>query len=124
MGRAPVITPETIAGLRADAQMRKENGVPIIDDFPAWIDPEYTKAKKDANNAFKNVDDRLYADYFAMITDGKSLRVEEPILAQDLYAELTKCLQAVLTDRNANVQALLDTAQRNFQRILDSEINR
>jgi hypothetical protein len=30
----------------------------------------------------------------------------------------------VLTDRNANVQTLLDTAQRNFQQLLDSEVNR
>jgi len=124
MGRAPVINPDTIAGLRADAQMRKDNGVPVIDDFPAWIDPAYIKAKKEANNAFKNVDDRLYADYFAMITNGKNLKTEEPILAQDLYAELTKALQAVLTDRNASIPALLETAQRNFQRILDSQVNR
>jgi len=124
MGRVPVVNADTIAGLRADAQMRRDNGVPVIDDFPAWTDPAYAKAKKDANNAFKNVDDRLYADYFALITNGKGLRTEEPMLAQDLYAELTKCLQAVLTDRNANVQALLDTAQRNFQRLLDSQVNR
>ena len=124
MGRAPVVNPDTIAGLQADAKMRKENGVPVIDDFPAWIDPAYVKAKKDANSAFKNVDDRLYADYFAMIASGKSLKTEEPMLAQDLYAELTKVLQAVLTNRNANVEALLDTAQRNFQRLLDSQVNR
>ena len=124
MGRAPVVNPETIAGLRADAKMRRDNGIPIIDDFPAWTDPAYMKAKKDANNAFKNVDDRLYADYFKMIANGTGLRTEEPVLAQDLYAELTKALQAVLTERNANVQALLDTAQRNFQRMLDTQVNR
>jgi hypothetical protein len=53
-----------------------------------------------------------------------NLKSEEPMLAQDLYAELTKCLQAVITDRNANVQALLDTAQRNFQQLLDQQVNR
>ena len=124
MGRAPVVTEETIAGLRADARMRKENGVPIISSFPAWTDPAYLKAQKDANNEFKNVDDRLYDDYFQMVSKSASLKTEEPVLAQDLYAELTKAMQAVLTDRNANVQALLDTAQRNFQRLLDSEVNR
>ena len=124
MGRVPVVTEETIAGLYADARMRRENGVPVIDTFPAWTDPAYLQAQSDANNAHRNVDPRLFADYFAMLNNTSYLRTEEPMLAQDMYAELTKVLQAVLTDRNANIQALLDTAQRNFQRLLDSEVNR
>jgi hypothetical protein len=58
-----------------------------------------------------------------MVLKTTNLKTEEPVLAQDLYAELTKALQAVLTDRSANVQALLETAQRNFQRILDTQVN-
>jgi hypothetical protein len=124
MGRTPVVSEESIAGLRRDAKMRKDSGIPVIPSFPAWTDPAYLKAQQDAVNAYRNVDNRLYADYFAFVSDGKGLRTEEPILAQDLYAELTKVLQAVLTDRNADIQALLNTAQRNFQRLLDSQINR
>jgi ABC-type glycerol-3-phosphate transport system substrate-binding protein len=124
MGRVPEVNPTVIAGLRADAQQRKIDGVPVIADFPAWTDPAYRKAKQDALDAFKNVDDRFYADYFATISKGTNLKPEEPMLAQDLYAELTKCLQAVLTDRNANPKALLDTAQDNFQRLLDQQVNR
>ena len=123
MGRAPIVSPETIAGLRADAQMRKNEGIPVIPDFPAWTDPAYAKAKQDAIDAFKNVDMRFYNDYFAMVANPTNLKTEEPMLAQDLYAELTKCLQSVLTDRNSNIQALLETAQRNFQHMLDSEVN-
>ena len=123
MGRSPVVDETTIAGLRADAQRRKNSGVPVIPDVPAWTDPTILKAKQDAIDAFKNIDMRLYDDYYAAIQKAGNLRPEET-LAQDLYAELTKCLQAVLTDRNANVQALLDTAQRNFQRMLDSDVNR
>jgi hypothetical protein len=124
MGRAPVVNQDVINGLRADARMRRNNGVPIIDDFPAWIYPPFVQAKRDANNAFRNVDNRLYADYFAMIERGEGFRTEYPVLAQDLYAELTKVLQAVLTNRNANITALLDTAQRNVQRMLDQQVNR
>ena len=43
--------------------------------------------------------------------------------AQDLYAELTKVLQAVITDKNADIPSLLKKAQKNFQSILDSEVN-
>jgi len=123
MGRGPVVDETTIAGLRADAQRRKNAGVPVIPEVPAWTDPALLKAKQDAIDAFKNVDDRLYADYYAAITRSGNLKSEEPMLAQDLYSELTKCLQAVLTDRNANVQTLLDTAQKNFQSLLDQQVN-
>jgi len=124
MGRLPVVNAETVAGMRADAKMRREQGVPIIDTFPVWTDAAYIKAQKDANNMYRNVDPRMYADYFAKMTDSSYLKTEEPILAQDLYSELTKVLQAVLTNQNANVQTLMDTAQQNFQRMLDVQVNR
>lgn len=124
MGRLPVVNPDTIAGMRADAKMRREQGVPIIDTFPVWTDAAFIKAQKDANAAYRNVDPRMYADYFALMTDSSYLKTEEPILAQDLYSELTKVLQAVLTNRNADVQALMDRAQQNFQRMLDVQVNR
>jgi len=124
MGRVPEVNDTVIAGLRSNAQQSKADGVPVIPDFPAWTDPAYEKAKADARNAFKNIDDRLYQAYFDMIKKGTNLKPEEPMLAQDLYAELTKCLQAVLTDRNANPQTLLNTAQTNFQRLLDQQVNK
>ena len=124
MGRVPEVNADVIAGLRADAQQRKIDGVPVIADFPAWTDPAYQKAKDEALAASANVDPRLYADYFDVITKGTNLKPEEPMLAQDLYAELTKCLQEVITNRNANPKALLDTAQANFQRLLDQQVNR
>jgi len=124
MGRSPLVNADVIAGLRADAQNRKNAGVPVIPEVPAWTDPAFAKAKQDALDAFSNVDMRLYNDYYAAVAKSGNLKPEEPILAQDLYAELTKCLQAVVTDRNANPQALLDTAQRNFQTLLDQQVNR
>jgi ABC-type glycerol-3-phosphate transport system substrate-binding protein len=123
MGRSPVVDEATIAGLRADAERRKNVGVPVIPEVPAWTDKAFLKAKQDAIDAFKNVDMRLYQDYYDIVAKAGNLKSEEPMMVQDLYAELTKCLQAVLTDRNANVQTLLDTAQRNFQRLLDNSVN-
>jgi len=124
MGRVPEVNDDVIAGLRADAQQRKNDGIPVIADFPAWTYQPYLQAKQDVLDEFANVDTRLYEDYFAMISQGTNLRPEEPMLAQDLYAELVKCLQAVLTNRNSNPQALLNTAQANFQRLLDQQVNR
>ncbi len=124
MGRLPVVTDKTIAGLNADAANRKNEGIPVIPPFPAWTDAAYLKAQLDANEAHKNIDMKLYKDYFSKISEKGNLRSEEPMNAQDLYAELTKCLQAVVTDKNADVTALLDKAQKNFQTILDTTANK
>jgi ABC-type glycerol-3-phosphate transport system substrate-binding protein len=123
MGNAPVVNDVTLAGLRSGAESRKQDGIPIIDTFPAWTDPAYLKAQQDVTKQYQNVDPRLYADYYAAVTKPSNLRSEEPVQTQDLYSELTKVLQAVLTDQNANIQSLLDTAQRNFQRLLDADVN-
>jgi len=124
MGRAPMVNDKTIAGLKADAQNRQAQGVPVLPTFPAWTDPAFLKAQQDAVDAYRNVDMRLYNDYYVKVAQKDNLRTEEPYCAQDLYAELTKVLQAVVTDKNANIKALLDSAQKNFQPILDKTVNK
>lgn len=123
MGKAPVLTDDVIEGLKADAANRKANGVPVIPTFPAWTDPEYLKVQEEILAEYRNVDMRLYQDYYDVIKKPGVLRPEEPMLAQDLYAELTKVLQAVLTDENADIDALLARAQKNFQSLLDAQVN-
>jgi hypothetical protein len=50
---------------------------------------------------------------------------EQPIVTeptahtQDLYAALDPVVQAVLTDKNANIDALLTAADKQIQTILD-----
>ncbi|MBB5791866.1 ABC transporter substrate-binding protein [Jiangella mangrovi] len=43
---------------------------------------------------------------------------EPPVRAQDLYAELDAVVQAVLTDENADIDALLETANTNVSSLL------
>jgi len=46
--------------------------------------------------------------------------INEPTAkTQDSYAELDPVVQAVLTDKNANIDSLLSTADKNIQRLLD-----
>lgn len=124
MGKAPVVTEESIAGLKADAENRVKNGVPVIPSFPAWVDENYLKAQDDVIAQYKNVNMALYNDYYNWIKKPGVLRAEELVLTQDLYAELTKVLQAVVTDKNADVKKLLDIANNNFQALLDSYANK
>jgi multiple sugar transport system substrate-binding protein len=124
MGKAPVATEDAIAGMRADAQNKVEIGVPVIPRFPCWIAEDVLAAEAAVTEEFGNVDTKLYDSYFSAIKAEGNLRLEEPGSAQDLYAELTKVLQAVVTDKDADVASLMKTADENYQTLLDSGINK
>ena len=120
MGKAPVTTPDAIAGMDADAKNRISSGVPVIPSFPAWIAPDFLKAQDDIVKNNSNVNMAMYNDYYTAINKKENLRLEEPKKSQELYGELTKVLQAVLTDKNADVTKLMTKANSNLQGILDS----
>ncbi len=124
MGKAPVLNDAVIAGLKADAQYRVDNGIAVIRDFPVWSDAELAAQKQAVLDEYANVDPAQVAGYFDAVSAPNNLKLEEPAATQDMYAELTKVLQAVLTDADADIQALLDIAQANFQDILDASINK
>lgn len=124
MGKLPIMTAETLNGLEESARRNKEYGTPIIPRFPAWTSEEYAKAEAAANARYANVDMGLYNDYYNLVAEEGHLKLEEPQATQDLYAELTKVLQAVVTDKNVNIKALLATAQSNFQQLLDTDVNK
>lgn len=124
MGKAPVASDSAIAGMEAGAKNNVENGVPVIPSFPAWTDPDFLKAQDDVVKKHSNVNIALYNDYFNIIKQKGNLHLEEPKITQDMYAELTKVLQAVLTDKNADTTKLLNNANANLQKLLDSSVNK
>ena len=60
----------------------------------------------------------MFESYFDA-TSSAGLHTEEPGPTQDMYAELTSVLQAVITDKDADVPALMKQANENYQKILD-----
>lgn len=61
-------------------------------------------------------------DQFAPYADGvddQPLAAEPPVATQDLYAALDPVVQAVLTDENADVDALLSDAEQQVQTLID-----
>ena len=119
MGKAPVASEEAIAGMKADAENRVSNGVPVIPRFPCWIDQDVLDAETQIIKDYGNVDTKMFDSYFTATKQSGNLRMEEPGSAQDLYAELTKVLQAVVTDKDADIAALMQKADANYQSILD-----
>jgi len=124
MGKAPVLSDTAKAGLIEDAKARQANGTPVINEFPSWTDADLIAARQAIVAEYSNVDSRMFQNYFDTVAKEGNLRMEVPQNAQEMYAELTKVLQAVVTDQNADVQALLDTANANFQQVLDEQANK
>jgi ABC-type glycerol-3-phosphate transport system substrate-binding protein len=118
-GRAPVITDALKQAMDVDARTRFEQGVPAIRRFPVWNSNDYVNAEIAALQPYQNVDMRLYNDYFSAAEKPGYLRPEDGPMTQEMYAEVTKVLQAVVTDANANVADLMNAANTNLQKILD-----
>lgn len=117
-GKAPVASDDAIAGWEADYSQKAEVGTPVIPRFPCWSDDEIVAAEQAVIDEHSNVDMNLFNDYFDMVKT-EALRTEEPGLTQDMYAEITKVLQEVLTNQDADTAALMKTANDNYQQILD-----
>ena len=69
---------------------------------------------------------KLFDDYFNKVAEEGNIKAEEPNLAQEMYAEFTKVIQALVQNNDmseADLQAALDTADKNFQALLDDEVN-
>lgn len=124
MGKAPTATEDSIAGMEADAKNKVNSGVPVIQRFPCWVNKDVMEAQDKVIKDNSNVDEKMYSSYFDAISKDGNLRMEEPGSAQDLYSELTKVIQAVITDKNADVPALMKTANENYQKILDEKVNK
>jgi len=123
MGKAPVASDNAIKGMQDDAQYRVDNGIPVIPRFPCWTKQELLDAENAIVKQYSNVNMALYNDYFDITKKAGNLRMEEVGSTQDMYGELTKVLQAVVTDKKADVTALMQTANSNYQQILDTKLN-
>jgi ABC-type glycerol-3-phosphate transport system substrate-binding protein len=105
-------------GAVADAQALKANNQPV--GVPAL--PIFDKATYDESQTW-------IKDYInvptAQMTFFTSKIFEQPIVTeptahtQDLYAALDPVVQAVLTDKNADIDALLNAANAQVQTVLD-----
>ena len=84
--------------------------------------PIFDKATYDESQAWIKADINVPTAQMASFTSGifDQALVNEPTAnTQDLYAALDPVVQAVLTDKNADIDALLGAANTQVQAILD-----
>ncbi|GHV16600.1 sugar ABC transporter substrate-binding protein [Clostridia bacterium] len=118
-GRTPVMTEDAEASLRAGWEENKANNIAVVPPVFAWDSPELKSATEKAIAEYLNVDMKMWP-YYDSIND--MLKPEEPAggQVQAMYKELGKIVQEVVTNKDADVKALLDTANTNLQAILDN----
>ena len=117
-GTTPNLTEETLQSFADNAMVDQENGKLVgVLGLPAWTDPDYITKRKEAIADYVTVDLDLYKQYTDACENGTyELHAEPPVYCQEMYKILDSCVQAVLTDENADPQALLDKAAEDFQR--------
>ncbi|WP_402464013.1 ABC transporter substrate-binding protein [Isoptericola aurantiacus] len=102
----------------ADAQAVADQGQPV----GAPILPVFDQATYDESQEwiadYINVPLEQFAPYSDNIYD-QPLEPEPPVATQDLYAALDPVVQAVLTDEDADIAALLADAEANVQTLID-----
>lgn len=106
---------EAIANKESEYQNDlKTNGIVLpLSPMFLWSDPERIKTEKEINEKYSNVDSKDFATY--MDLSDVILKNEEPVACQELYGVLDKCIQEVITNKDADCAQIMKKACRDFQ---------
>lgn len=125
-GFTPEITEASRTALSNKYNDYANTGLPVGPvGIEVWSDPSYVDTLAEIIETHKNVDMNLWNNYCDNVSEG--LRSEPPVNAQELYSVLDGVIQEVLTNKDADPQALLNQAVENFQKdyldVANSETN-
>ncbi len=114
-GISPKFDEETKAQWAEFAKKAKENGRIVLSKsaFDMWIAPDRIKAQNEASEPYVNVDMKNYDDYFSFAN--VTIRPEPEIASQELYSVLDKAIQEVITNKNADIDALTKQSVNDYQ---------
>lgn len=113
-GESPVFTEEAMEGFEARYSGLAEQGVPVGPmGVRIWTSGDRVEKENEILSDLTNVDMNLWNSYCENASE--NLRSEPPVNAQELYKALDSVIQEVLTNENADCQALLTKAAADFQ---------
>lgn len=112
----PNLTDERIAHLdELYAKTVKDNGVVLPrESVYIWVNPEYKEKIDAVRQKYTNVNYNDLADYYE--ADDVTIKPEPGACAQQLYTIMDKCIQEVITNKNADISKLLKTASKDYQK--------
>ncbi len=114
-GLSPELTEEKIENAKASYRNTLENGGIVLDkeSFPIWVGEEREKIAGEMRAEFTNVKPENYEQYYDFT--GVTIKPEPEQCAQQLYAVLDKCIQEVITNKDADIDSLVKEAVKDFQ---------
>ncbi len=96
------------------ALTKNQGGVVGYDGLSIWgTDSDYLAVQKEVRKPYENVDSKLFPGPYG---EGVEFHPEEPMSCQQLYSVLDSLIQEVLTNEKADIPALLEKAQADFQK--------
>jgi multiple sugar transport system substrate-binding protein len=106
--------------IELDLQTNQALGRPIGFPDPAVLTGECQAARQALIEEYSNVPTENF-DFYVTAMENIAVKSEPPIETQQMYAAIDPVVQAVLTDENADPQALIDQAASQFQtQVLDN----
>ena len=113
-GYTPECTDEVKTALEENVKAQLADGNVVSNlNMSVWVGGEKREAEIAIREKCQNIEPTKMTDY--MENGSKDLHPEEPVEVQALYAMLDSVIQEVFTNENADVQALLDSVNADFQ---------
>ena len=114
-GFSPDITDEQLENSRTSYENTiSQNGIVLDREaFEVWVNPENVEKINRLREEYANVKHEDYADYFSF--KDVTINPEPSACAQQLYAILDKCIQEVITNKDADVDKLISEACKDYQ---------
>lgn len=113
-GYTPECTDEVKTALEENVKAQLADGNVVSNlNMSVWVGGDKREAEVAIREKYQNIDPTKMTDY--MENGSKDLHPEEPVEVQALYAMLDSVIQEVFTNENADVQALLDSVNADFQ---------
>ena len=115
-GLTPEVTENSKKQWSENAKVKSEQNALVFgrDAYMLWINPDLVQAQSEAEAPYVNVSSEDFADYFSF--EDVTIRPEPAVSAQELYSVLDKAIQSVITDENADLDAITSEAVNSFQK--------
>lgn len=114
-GVTPFSDDETLANYRRSLEDSIEKNEIVLPKvaFKIWNDNEKTEKIDQIRKEYSNVAYEDYEMYFGF--EDVTIRPEPAACAQELYSILDGCIQEVITNKDADVEELIKTANEDYQ---------
>ncbi len=114
IGVSPKLAENAEEQARDHAQIQLDAGYVVgIKDLQIWNTPERNAMIEKINAEFCNINRKFFEDYEKY--DTVTIHPEEPEKCQELYSIIDSCIQAVITNKDADVEQLIHQAAQDFQ---------